>query len=831
MTIEDILCETGGFGRFQLFVVLGVGLTRFTIGWSMLQMTYVGMVPDWYCLGPNSTQPQNGSLNACSVPSSESTHEGQCASYHFVSSSLTIINEWTLVCDLSWVKPAVVCIQMTGVLLGALLAGQLGDSLGRKKTLYALVLEHVVLNFIAAFSVTWQMFAVCRFFIGVGIGGVLVCSFPFPLEFLPLKWRPFVSVLPFWSVGICVFSLASSFMHNWSNLHITCGVLSLPGLFVYFFLPESLRWLTVHDRMEEAHDLVMKMAVVNGKLQPRKASITLQAVAWEEQKLHEDDKRYTYLDLFKEWLTTQTTLIFCFHWFCLSLVYYAMSFGVSSMAASVPVNIFLLAVFEIPARLATFYFDNKIGRRWTSIAAVAVSCASIFICLIVQLYAPETSRATIITVLYLLARTGTAAAWAAAETWSSELYPTVTRCLGHGVLTAAASLGGMIMPFAVNLEDFSAVSFGVMGCLLLTDALLCYFTPETKDLELADTPVLKIPKAFRVVSEEIIVETRNGEQQNDNDTVTDIENSENTNSQQDMKTILEIVDEEGSDENSSDASEKETAVDNGQEEHSLEVADTKSKKDKTRKKQHKTTERKSRKHFLTSSPSQSPKIKVKSNKKENEQTESKSGNHLMETSPRPSPAPSPKIKDKSRKKEHEIVESKSGKHLGNPSPRPSPAPSPKIKDKLRRKEHEIVESKGEYLVNPSPQPSPAPSPGSSPKIKAKALRKEQEGVESKSGKHFLNQSPRPSPAPSPKIKDKAHRKELDVTESKPGKHFMNVSPRPSPDSSPAPSPKRKRLDKLRNSELLHGKIKSKPKDDSPPYIESSHNKNVRFSIY
>ncbi|CAG5125137.1 unnamed protein product, partial [Candidula unifasciata] len=233
MTIEDILSETGGFGRFQLFVVLGVGLTRFTIGWSILQMTYVGTVPDWHCLGPNFTQPQNGSLQACSVNSLGISSGVKCDSYRFVSSSLTIINEWTLICDLSWVKPAVVSIQMAGLLLGALLAGQLGDSIGRKKTLYAFVLEHAVLNFITAFSVSWQMFAVCRFFIGFGIGGVLVCSFPFPLEFLPLKWRPLVSVVPFWSVGVCVFALASSLMENWSHLHITCAVLSLPGLFLY----------------------------------------------------------------------------------------------------------------------------------------------------------------------------------------------------------------------------------------------------------------------------------------------------------------------------------------------------------------------------------------------------------------------------------------------------------------------------------------------------------------------------------------------------------------------------------------------------------------------
>lgn len=87
---------------------------------------------------------------------------------------INCIPQWNLICDMDWVKSAVTSVQMCGVLLGALLAGQMGDLFGRKKTLYVFVLEHAVLNFVAAFSVSWQMFAACRFFIGVGIGKLTV---------------------------------------------------------------------------------------------------------------------------------------------------------------------------------------------------------------------------------------------------------------------------------------------------------------------------------------------------------------------------------------------------------------------------------------------------------------------------------------------------------------------------------------------------------------------------------------------------------------------------------------------------------------------------------
>ena len=78
--------------------------------------------------------------------------------------------QWSLVCDKSWVKPTVTSSQMGGILLGALLAGWSSDAVGRKKSLYAFALAHALFNLVAAFSVSWEMFAVCRFLIGVGLG-------------------------------------------------------------------------------------------------------------------------------------------------------------------------------------------------------------------------------------------------------------------------------------------------------------------------------------------------------------------------------------------------------------------------------------------------------------------------------------------------------------------------------------------------------------------------------------------------------------------------------------------------------------------------------------
>ena len=84
--------------------------------------------------------------------------------------------QWDLICDLKWVKATVTSLQMAGVLVGAVVAGQTGDHLGRKPTCYGFYLYHILVNAGAAMSVSWEMFAAFRFLIGIGIGKLIVLS-------------------------------------------------------------------------------------------------------------------------------------------------------------------------------------------------------------------------------------------------------------------------------------------------------------------------------------------------------------------------------------------------------------------------------------------------------------------------------------------------------------------------------------------------------------------------------------------------------------------------------------------------------------------------------
>lgn len=117
---------------------------------------------------------------------------------------------------------------MIGVMVGAFLGGQSADVIGRKKTYYLSMLLHGVSNLAAAFSVSWQMFATLRFFIGCGIGIYLSTSYPYAMEFVGTKWRSVCSSLPIWTTGVGCMALATWLQPDWYYQHIINAALHIP---------------------------------------------------------------------------------------------------------------------------------------------------------------------------------------------------------------------------------------------------------------------------------------------------------------------------------------------------------------------------------------------------------------------------------------------------------------------------------------------------------------------------------------------------------------------------------------------------------------------------
>src|SRR4051794_13880000 len=158
-------------------------------------------------------------------------------------------------------------IYVAGACVGALFFGWLADRMGRKKLFLITLALYILATVATAFSTTFLMFAICRFFTGAGIGGEYAAINSAIDELIPARVRGTVDLIingSFW-LGTAAGAALSIPLLNDSLFPIDVGwrlafglgaILGFTILLVRRNVPESPRWMFIHGRSEDAEKLV-----------------------------------------------------------------------------------------------------------------------------------------------------------------------------------------------------------------------------------------------------------------------------------------------------------------------------------------------------------------------------------------------------------------------------------------------------------------------------------------------------------------------------------------------------------------------------------------------
>jgi putative MFS transporter len=146
-----------------------------------------------------------------------------------------------------------------GSIVGALVFGGLADAWGRKA-------QMVIGTFICAISAGliglvpaggWEIFAILRFFVGVGLTAGVTPALTILVELTPTRHRTLLTsfYIVFASAGGLLASLTSAALMaalGWRGLAMLGVSPAFVGILVWFFVPESVRWLAAKGRFAEA---------------------------------------------------------------------------------------------------------------------------------------------------------------------------------------------------------------------------------------------------------------------------------------------------------------------------------------------------------------------------------------------------------------------------------------------------------------------------------------------------------------------------------------------------------------------------------------------------
>ena len=323
-----------------------------------------------------------------------------------------------------------------GVMVGALLAGPIGDRFGRKPLLLMSVTLFGVASLASAVSPSLGFLAGTRFFTGVGIAGGFAGTVALTGDYTPQSKRAMMIMLTFTGaplggfVGGLVVSLLLHEGFAWPIIFVIGGVFPLVLLAITaLWLPESPRFLAARSNLAPRHHVLLHRLAI--------------APAGDEGHAIDVARGNPIRMLFGDGFALQTTLLWII-FFCSLLDLFLFIFWLPEVLHLVGMTpaqaVFATSLYPFGGIIAVLYLGWAIDRFGAHRAlATHYAVGIVFIATIALVTLPYFAMLAVVLLSGLTvlgSQTGLNGA-------CGKLYPARMRTSGYGFATGVGRLGGI----------------------------------------------------------------------------------------------------------------------------------------------------------------------------------------------------------------------------------------------------------------------------------------------------------------------------------------------------------------------------------------------------
>ncbi len=368
-----------------------------------------------------------------------------------------------------------------GTLIGAALAGWLGDRFGRKFTFQFNLVLFGAMSIAAALSPSMGWLIIFRLLMGIGLGAEIVVGYATIGEFVPPNKRgKWGAILFFLATAALLGSTIVSYLvipHlGWRWMFVIAGG---GGLVVWLMrkqMPESPRWLESVGRHAEASAILdrieAEVAKEHGGTLPIPEPVRPAPVA-----------KYKFTDLFKPPILRSTVLGMVLNIVAFSAIYgfiiWLPTFLVKQ-GLSLPHSLGYTALMATGS-LIGIVLAGSVSDRWSR---KKILVASTILAAVLGLLYPHGGSIPVTTAIGVLLITalyfgGTIGF----STYVPELFPTELRLRGTGISSSAGRAASILMPQAAAVlyayNGISGVTLSLVGLLVLQAVVIAVLGLET----------------------------------------------------------------------------------------------------------------------------------------------------------------------------------------------------------------------------------------------------------------------------------------------------------------------------------------------------------------
>ncbi|XP_062716714.1 organic cation transporter protein [Aedes albopictus] len=471
---SDIITEyIGHYGLWQFYWTFLLCLFQIPTTFHIFCLVFQAANRDFWCARPahlrsiplelwrNLTHPNGGQCSHVNAPYQQlsvqnftdyfgsvnvsSLEQVSCNGFEFDSRIFgqTVITEFGLVCDRAQMMSIVEMCFLAGAAMGAVGSGWISDQFGRRHTLMCFALIQAVTGFLLGFVTSLELYMALRVIIGFASMSVAVVSFVLVVELVSGKYRTIIGILNILPVAISYVLAAAIafFTRDWRLMQF---VITTPGaclLLMWYWCPESPRWLLAKGRIDELKAIIDQAARVNGFKLPPGYEKTLQVPETETS-----GDVVSVFDLFRMKFL-RTTLVMLVVWFGIVLIYFGITLHLSNLGGDIYLNTVLAGSVESIAICLSIVVVLKLGLRVNLFLYMVVAGLS---CILMN-FIPDGNLWVIIS-LAMIVKCSVGACNAIIPTFTAYQYPTTMRNLGVGAGNFAAGVALIIVPYLWLLE-------------------------------------------------------------------------------------------------------------------------------------------------------------------------------------------------------------------------------------------------------------------------------------------------------------------------------------------------------------------------------------------
>ena len=162
----------------------------------------------------------------------------------------------------------VISLNLFGYVIGAILMGNVADYLGRRKAFLITILILTIGAIGTALSVNLPMLLGFRTLDGAGVGAEISIASVFVAELAPKNSRARINQAEYMAAafalaagGLVTYALVTIFpLYGWRISYVIIIVVAIAGIFLRKKnVPDTPRWLAIHNQFDEAEEVVEKM--------------------------------------------------------------------------------------------------------------------------------------------------------------------------------------------------------------------------------------------------------------------------------------------------------------------------------------------------------------------------------------------------------------------------------------------------------------------------------------------------------------------------------------------------------------------------------------------